>query len=95
MKDTKRLALRFFLAAELVVVTFFYLFSSGGLQALRREDVLDRELLADVARLEAEIGLLYKELEERKNPYYKESIARKELQMAYDTETIYLLPKKG
>ena len=39
MKDTKRLALRFFLAAELVVVTFFYLFSSGGLQALRREDV--------------------------------------------------------
>ena len=66
MKDKKRLALRFFLAAELVVVTFFYLFSSGGLQALRREDAINRELLADIGRLEAEIVCFQKSLKSAK-----------------------------
>ena len=96
MKEMKRKALRIILGAEIALVTFYYLFGSYGLQALRAGDRQNRGLLEELKQLEGEITALSGELEERKNnPFYKESIARKELQMAYDNEIIYLLPKKG
>lgn len=96
MKETKRNALRIFLGAEIALVALYYLFGSFGLQALRLADRTNQTLLEELKGLETEVLALAKELEERKtNPFYKEIIARKELQMAYDNELIYVLPKKG
>ena len=94
MKEVKRFALRLFLGGEIVVATFFYLCGSGGLESHRRADFQNNELCQEVKTAEVEVSSLENELHERKtNPYYKESIARKELQMAYKDEMIYLLPK--
>ena len=94
MKELKRAAFRMIIGFELVLVTFFYLSGKGGLQALRHADSINSELLEDVKHLEVDIEELSRELDERmQNPFYKESIARKELQMAYQNETVYLLPE--
>jgi cell division protein FtsB len=94
MKEIKRLTLRLFLATELVVVTFFYLCGRGGLHALKQADSINKELLSETKKSQTEIEVLERELEEHTlNPFYKESIARRELQMAYENETIYVLPK--
>lgn len=95
MKETKKRALRIFLGAEIVVVTFFYFCTGNGIRALQLAEVQNNLLLEEIKLLEQETGALSRERDERKNnPFYKESIARKELQMAYPEETIYLL-KKG
>ena len=94
MKDIKRTAFHTLIGFELVLVAFFYLCGKGGLQALRHADQINSTLLEEVKGLEKEVTLLSKELNERRqNPFYKESIARKELQMAYKDETVYLLPE--
>lgn len=96
MKELKRMALRLFVGAEIVLVTFFYLCGSGGLPALKLADGTNSELLKEITQLESDITALTRELDERsKNHFYKESIARKELQMAYENETVYLLPKRA
>lgn len=95
MKELQRTALRAIIGFEVVLVAFFYLFGKGGIHALRQADGLNKELLTDIKLLDDEIGMLQHELDERQlDPFYKESIARKELQMAYKDETIYVLPKK-
>lgn len=92
MKETKKKALRFFVGAEIVVVTFLYLCGNSGVRALQAADAQNNQLLEEVKQLEMETTSLARELAERQtNPFYKESIARKELQMAYPDETVYLL----
>ncbi len=94
MKELQRTALRVIIGFEIALVVFFYLFGKGGLHALRQADALNKELLSDIKMLDEEIAQLQYELDERQqNPFYKESIARKELQMAYKNETVYLLPE--
>ena len=96
MKEVKKRALRVFLAMEIASVGCYYLFGTFGLQALKRATRQNDELLQDLKLIEHEVTTLATELDERSNnPFYKESIARKELQMAYENEIIYLLPKKG
>ncbi len=94
MKELKRTALQVIIGFEVALVLFFYLFGKGGIHALRHADALNKELLSEIKQLDEEIAQLQEELDERqKNPFYKESIARKELQMAYKNETVYLLPE--
>lgn len=77
-----------------MLVSFFYLCGAGGLPAVQLADKTNAALLEDIKGLENEIAELTRELDDRThNPYYKESIARQELQMAHDNETVYLLPK--
>jgi cell division protein FtsB len=94
MKELKRTAFRMILCFEGVLVIFFYFCSRGGLQAVRTADEINKDLLEEIKQLEKEAASLALELEERlANPFYRESIARKELQMAYKDETVYLLPE--
>ncbi len=93
VKELKRMTFQFFLGAEIIVVTFFYLIGPGGLQALKSAQRQNSNLIEEIKRTEGEVNALSRELADRKNnPFYKESIARKELQMAYENEIIYLLP---
>ena len=83
MKEVKRKAMRIFLGAEIACVGLYYILGSFGLQALRSADRYNNQLLADIKNMEAELTALTYELEERtNNPFYKETVARKELQMA-------------
>ena len=95
MKEKKRRALKIFMVAQVTIVGLYYLFGSFGLQALKAADRGNLQLLEELKSLEAELAALEQELQERTdNPFYKETIARKELQMAYEDEIIYMLPKK-
>ena len=92
----KRKALRIFLGAEIACVSLYYLLSSFGLHALKSANRFNSQLVEDIKALETELTSLSQELEDRKNnPFYKEAIARKELQMAYENEIIYLIDKKA
>lgn len=94
MKDLKRSGLRLLIGAEIVVVSFWYLCSAGGLPAVQEADRINAGLLEELKVLEADNAALERELDDRThNPFYKESIARQELQMAHDNETVYVLPK--
>ena len=94
MSAVTQTALRLLLGLELVVVSFFYLCGSGGIVALRYAKVINTDLIQEITDLKSAITHLNKELGERKlNSFYQESIARKELQMAYKNETVYLLPE--
>ncbi len=94
MSALKQTALRYVLGLELIIVLFFYLGGSGGIVAWRYANAINSDLLKDIKSLETELVQINKELAERKqNPFYQESIARKELQMAYKNETVYLLPE--
>lgn len=94
MKETTKTAFQMIIGFECAVVAFFYLFGKNGLQAIRLADKINSQLLEDIKLLELDIASLTRELQERQtNPFYKESVARKELQMAYKDETIYLLPE--
>lgn len=96
MKELKRKAIRVFLGAEIACIALYYLFGSFGLQALRAADRSNHQLLFDIKVMEAELDTLSRELDERKdNPFYKETIARKELQMAYDNEIIYFINRSA
>ncbi len=95
MKEIKRKAMRIFLGAEVAFVALYYLLGSYGLQALKSADQYNGQLLADIKNMESELTALTRELEERKdNVFYKETVARKELQMAYENEIVYVLPKR-
>jgi cell division protein FtsB len=95
VKDIKKLTLRIFLALEIILFSLFYIFGSQGLQALMRlrhqNIILHNELESiqqDVKNLELEL------VDWRKNQFYKEKIAREQLQMARPEEDIYFLPIK-
>ncbi len=95
MKELKRTVVQLFLGVEIIVVTFMYLVGSGGLLAIKSANRQNAALLAEIAQGQEEVKGLNRELVDRKNnPFYKESIARKELQMAYENEVIYLLPER-
>ena len=91
----KRKSLRIFLGLEIALVAAYYLFGSYGLQVLRSADSYNAHLLEDIKKQESGLESLHRELDERKdNPFYKEMVARKELQMAYENEIIYIIDKK-
>ncbi len=93
MKEVKRLILRVFLIGEVLALSGWYIGGNSGLRAIRSAERYNKQVLADIDTLEKEIGILKDELEERqKNSFYKERIARQELQMAREHEEIYLLP---
>jgi cell division protein FtsB len=94
VKELKRSGLRILIGAEIVIVSFLYLCSAGGLPAVQQGDKANAALLEEIKAFEAEIASLSRELDDRThNSFYKESIARQELQMAHEHEKIYVLPK--
>ena len=90
MKEFKRSALRVFFCIEILVFVGIYFFGVHGIQALMRlqeENVcLEREIVAlkaGVAELESDIHVW------NSQPFYKEKIAREQLQMARSGDTVY------
>lgn len=92
MKYMKRLFLRLFFCIEIFVFAFVYFFGTNGVQAMKRITSEDAGIIHEVQDLKKEIALLEQELMLwRMNPFYKEKVAREQLQMAKKGETIYYL----
>lgn len=92
MKEVKKLFLRIFLVVEIVGLTGWYFASNSGIRALRYAEKNNKELVDEINQLEKETTRLKEELIERqKSSFYKEKIAREDLQMARPNETIYLM----
>ncbi len=92
MNIRKRTVLRFFFAGEMVAFAWMYLFSAQGMKAvveLRRENNVIEQSINETQR---EIVACERELcTWQKNSFYKEKIAREQLQMARTNEEVYYL----
>lgn len=92
MMRIKRVVLRLFLLLEVVVFGYIYLFGNNGLHALtklKQETVLFEQEVDQLAR---EVTSLEDEIETwESDDFYKEKIAREQLQMARKNDEIYML----
>lgn len=92
MINIKQLLLRIFLLVEVIGFIALYFFSPYGLKAHDKEQKKIRLLDKDLDKLTNDIIIIEKEIQEIKcHDFYKEKIAREELQMSYPNETIYYL----
>lgn len=91
MKDVKKLIMRVAFGCEILFFLFFYIFGSKGLAAVRigKQEVI---VLHDkMLCLESDKNKLVNQLDDWNNlPFYKERVARNELQMANKNDQIYI-----
>lgn len=92
MYSLKRYALRTLLIVECTLFFGFYVFGSRGLPALRALRNENKELVADIIALEADVAVVQKEIDEwHTYPFYTEKIAREELQLINPGDTVYFI----
>lgn len=91
-KWLKRRALRFFFVAEIVLFVSFYLFGSNGIQCLFELQYQQQKLDQQTRSLQQEVIHLHEQLAHwEAAPFFKEKIAREQLQMAREGDEIYYL----
>ncbi len=77
---------------EVFIFTCVYLFGTHGIQEVLQCQGEIKELNENLTHLQEEIvSLEYQLTSWRNDPFYKEKIARQELQMARPDETIYMI----
>jgi len=91
MKHIKRIALRVFFALEITGFAGSYLFGEHGLPALRALSKEIVELERDISVLSGEINDLDGAIVRQADPFYKEKIAREQLQMARKGDQIFII----
>ncbi len=92
MKTFKKTALRVFFALEVSVFAGVYLFGPNGLQTMVLLEQENNEQDHEIARLSSEIGICEQKLALCKtDDFYKEKIAREQLQMAREGDEVFLV----
>lgn len=92
MKTVKQTILRIFFAIEITVFVFVYIFGPQGIQALRHVKQENMVLEQHLDVLRAEVSELKDTLVAwEQYPFYKEKIAREQLQMARKGDQVYYL----
>ena len=91
MKDVKKLIMRVAFGCEILFILFFYILGSKGLAAIKigKQEivVLQDKMIA----LEDDKNKLVNQLDDWNDlPFYKERVARNELQMANKNDQIYI-----
>lgn len=91
-KKQKRLVFPALFAIEVVVCLIFYCFGANGIQGLRTLQRVTEQSKQELALLETEVAGLESELYAfMHHSFYKEKIAREQLQMARKEEIIYYI----
>jgi cell division protein FtsB len=88
----KKIFIRFILCAEMCVFGYIYLFGKTGLQLLsvQKKELIFLELQS--AQLQKEIDILESDIYVwQTNDFYKEKIAREQLQMARKHDKIFYI----
>jgi len=92
MKIYKRTLVRLFFAIEIIVFITVYMFGSNGLQFLRRLQEDNNRLVCHIADLQKKIDSLQQEISDwQSSDFFKEKVARENLQMAKSGDQIYFL----
>ncbi|MEX0940509.1 MAG: septum formation initiator family protein [Candidatus Babeliales bacterium] len=83
-----------FFSLELITILFFYFFGTHGLPVLFRTKQENKQVEQEIRQLQEEIVNLEQLIYAwKKYPFYKEKIAREQLQMACADENIYIISK--
>ena len=92
MKTFKRTMLRVFFAIEVCVFVGVYLFGPGGLQTMVRLENENKELDGQINELRTEVqSWEHKIALWQSDDFYKEKIAREQLQMARSGDQIFYM----
>lgn len=92
MVITKRYMLRIFFLLEIVIFIGIYFFSAQGLRVLQGMQKENEQVYEKISYLKDEIAVLESDVAEwENNSFYKEKIAREELQMAKEGDEVYFL----
>lgn len=92
MKHIKKIFLRTILIVEVLIFAGFYFFGSHGLKALHQHQREAVELNKELEQLKGEVQELKTAIHEwTAFPWYREKIAREELQLAYPHEEIIMI----
>lgn len=92
MYSLKKLFSRGLLLAECVVFAAFYIGGTRGLPLLRALRAENKLCVQDIMLLESEINQLQSDIDEwHAYPFYKEKVAREELQLINPGDTVYLV----
>jgi len=92
MKIYKKTILRFFFVIEITMFLGVYFFGGNGLQYLNRLKNENNVIKYKVLALENEINTLKKDIKDwNMNDFYKEKVAREQLQMAKHGDIIYFV----
>lgn len=92
MKTVKRTLLRLFFGLEVCVFVGVYLFGPSGLQTIVRLKHENRQLDQEIEQLQARVAVAEQKLAVwQSDDFYKEKIAREQLQMARKGDEIFYL----
>lgn len=92
MKTFKKSALRVFFILEVTVFAGVYLFGPNGLQTMVLLEQENGDQDNEIVRLLAEVvSCEHKIAEYKADDFFKEKIAREQLQMARDGDEVYLI----
>lgn len=88
----KKGIMRLIFAAEIFLFALFYYYGAHGLRVVNQLKQENQLLELQMAQVKQEIALLEQEINTwRTEPFYKEKLAREQLNMSRDDEEIYLL----
>ncbi len=92
MKRAKKIFMQMVLVAEMITFGYVYLFGRNGISALRSERSAVAHLDNTIVQLKSEVAQLEQEIYAwETDDFYKEKIAREQLQMARkDDELFYI-----
>lgn len=92
MHVLKQKIIQLFFVIEVMVFAGVYLFGAQGIQALLRLKRDNNELDKEIKALQTEVAHLEQQIDVwNAHPFYKEKIAREQLQMARPDDQIYYL----
>lgn len=92
MMQIKKMMLRLFLMAEIVVLSYVYVFGKSGLYALEKSRDEIKKVEQEIVQVKNEIAQLESRVSEwETDDFYKEKFAREQLQMACRDEEIFYI----
>ncbi|HSW73789.1 MAG TPA: septum formation initiator family protein [Candidatus Limnocylindria bacterium] len=92
LKAVKQAIIYTLCAVEFCLFSWTYMYGTQGWSALRRVQQENKHLEERIALCKQESDTLENELVAwREHPFYKEKVAREQLQMAREHETIYYI----
>lgn len=92
MVITKRFVLRLFLSIEIIGGIFFFIFGPYGMLAVSKKVQEQKLLAAEIEHQKKEVACLQQQIDVyATTDFYKEKIAREDLQMARPEEEVYIL----
>lgn len=92
MKHIKKISMRVFFGIEIILFGYIYVFGSHGIRNLLIIEQEKIQLNQEITTLQAEVASLSNTIAQwDSHPFYKEKIAREQLQMACKNEEIYYI----